>query len=105
MTRIKTVSRYAGYVASIGTAKVVGVLITSLTFPYLVRRLGVNTYGIWSYVLAVFSFLGIVANPGLTTFTSQAVASRRKAAFDLIPDVLTLRAIGTLVALIILRIV
>jgi O-antigen/teichoic acid export membrane protein len=80
-------------------------LIWSVTFPYLVRRLGINTYEIWSYVLAVFSFLGIVANPGLTTFTSQAVAARRKAAFDLLPDVLTLRAIGTVVALIILRIV
>ena len=79
--------RYGGFIFSVGGARITGLLITSLTFPYLVRRLGVEMYGLWSYVLAVCAFINIVANPGLGTYAAQQVASRREAAFDLIPDI------------------
>jgi O-antigen/teichoic acid export membrane protein len=55
-------------------------------------------YGLWSYVLAVCAFINIVANPGLGTYAAQQVASRREAAFDLIPDILSLRLVSSLVA-------
>ena len=72
MKRSSLLIRYGAFVFSIGEAtRIVGLLITSLTFPYLVRRLGVATYGRWSYVVAVCGFLGIIANPGLGTYATQ----------------------------------
>jgi PST family polysaccharide transporter len=94
--------RYGGFAFSVGGARVVGILITSLTFPYLVRHLGVEMYGLWSYVLAVCAFLGIIADPGLTTYAIQQVAARREDGFELIPDVLVLRVFSSLIALVIL---
>ena len=76
------------------TARVVGTLLTAATFPFLVRRLGVDTYGLWSYVVAVCGFTGLVANPGLTTYAAQQVAARREAAFETISDVLILRVLA-----------
>lgn len=83
--------RYGGFALSITTARVVGTILTAATFPFLVRRLGVDTYGLWSYVVAVCGFTGLVANPGLTTYAAQQVAARREAAFETISDVLVLR--------------
>jgi O-antigen/teichoic acid export membrane protein len=97
--------RYAGFVLSVSGARVAGILITSVTFPFLVRRLGVETYGIWSYVVALCAFLDVMANPGLTIHTAQQVAARRHAAAELIPDVLVLRGFGSLAAIAILLLV
>jgi polysaccharide transporter, PST family len=94
----KSLVRYGGFVASVTTARVVGTLLTAATFPFLVRRLGVDTYGLWSYVVAVCGFTGLVANPGLTTYAAQQVAARREAAFDTISDVLVLRVLAAGVA-------
>lgn len=90
--------RYGGFVASLTTARVVGTILTAATFPFLVRRLGVDTYGLWSYVVAVCGFTGLVANPGLTTYAAQQVAARREAAFETISDVLVLRVLAGAVA-------
>jgi len=72
----------------------VGTLLTAATFPFLVRRLGVDVYGLWSYVVAVCGFTGLLANPGLTTYAAQQVAARRQAAFDTVSDVLVLRILA-----------
>jgi PST family polysaccharide transporter len=80
------------------TARVVGTILTAATFPFLVRRLGVDIYGLWSYVVAVCGFTGLVANPGLTSYAAQQVAARREAAFETISDVLILRVLASGVA-------
>ena len=82
------------------TARVVGTLLTAATFPFLVRRLGVDVYGLWSYVVAVCGFTGLLANPGLTTYAAQQVAARREAAFETISDVLVLRVLAGGVAVV-----
>jgi O-antigen/teichoic acid export membrane protein len=94
--------RYGGYFVSVGTARVLGLLITSVTFPILVRRLGVETYGLWSYVVALCTFLDVIANPGLSTHITQQIAALRHAAADLVPDFLALRGLSSLVAIAIL---
>ncbi len=94
--------RYGGFVFSVGAARVLGLAITSVTFPILVRRLGVETYGLWSYVVALCAFLEVVANPGLTTHVTQHVAARRNAASELIPDFLALRGLSVIVAVVVL---
>lgn len=73
------------------TARVVGILITAITFPYLIRRLGVDIYGLWSYVVAVCAFSDTIANPGLSTYVAQQVAARRQSAFETVSDVLMIR--------------
>ena len=83
---------------SVTTARVVGTILTAATFPFLVRRLGVDMYGLWSYVVAVCGFTALLANPGLTTYAAQQVAARRKAAFETISDVLILRLLAAGVA-------
>ena len=97
--------RYSGFVFSVGGARVVGILITSLTFPYLVRHLGVEMYGLWSYVIAVSAFLNIIADPGLTTYAIQQVAAHRENGFELIPDVLMLRVFSSSIAAVILLVI
>jgi len=69
-------------------------VLTAATFPFLVRRLGVDIYGLWSYVVAVCGFTALVANPGLTSYAAQQVAARREAAFEIISDVLVLRVLA-----------
>jgi O-antigen/teichoic acid export membrane protein len=100
-----TLLRYGGFVFSVGAARVLGLVVTSVTFPILVRRLGVETYGLWSYVVALCSFLDVIANPGLTTHITQQVAARRHAAAELVPDFLALRALSVLVAFLALTVV
>src|SRR5579863_9525752 len=97
--------RYGGYTFSVGGARLIGLSITSLTFPYIVRHLGVETYGVWSYVVAIRTFLDIAADPGIANYATQQVAARRKEAFRIIPDVLLLRAICSLAALVIVLVV
>jgi O-antigen/teichoic acid export membrane protein len=90
--------RYGGFVASQTTARVVGTILTAATFPFLVRRLGVDVYGLWSYVVAVCAFTGLVANPGLTAYAAQQVAARRDEAFQTVSDVLVLRLVAGVIA-------
>jgi len=90
----KSLLRYGGFALSVTTARVVGTILTAATFPFLVRRLGVDIYGLWSYVVAVCGFTGLLANPGLTSYAAQQVAARRAAAFETVSDVLVLRLLA-----------
>jgi PST family polysaccharide transporter len=101
----KSLLRYGGFALSVTTARVVGTLITAATFPFLVRRLGVDVYGLWSYVIAVCAFTGLVANPGLTTYATQQVAARRQEAFETVSDVLVLRVLAGGVAVVAILVV
>jgi len=94
----KSLLRYGGFVLSVTTARIVGTILSAATFPFLVRRLGVDVYGLWSYVVAVCAFTGLLANPGLTTYAAQQVAARRAAAFETVSDVLVLRVLASGVA-------
>jgi O-antigen/teichoic acid export membrane protein len=101
----KSLLRYGGFVLSVGTARVVGTVLTAATFPFLVRRLGVDTYGLWSYVVAVCGFTALLANPGLTSYAAQQVAAQRQEAFETVSDVLILRFLAAGVAAIAVLIV
>jgi len=103
--RSSALVRYGGFFASVGTARVLGLLITSVTFPILVRRLGVETYGLWSYIVSVCAFFEVVANPGLTTYITQQVAARRHDASGIVPDFLVLRGLSSLLAIAVLLLV
>jgi O-antigen/teichoic acid export membrane protein len=105
LKRSSALVRYGGFFLSVGMARVAGLLITSITFPVLVRRLGVETYGLWSYVVALCAFLDVVANPGLATYTAQQVAARRHAAADLVVDYLALRVLSCIVATAVLMVI
>lgn len=96
----KSLIRYGGFALSVTAARVVGTILTAATFPFLVRRLGVDVYGLWSYVVAVCAFTGLLANPGLTTYAAQQVAARRQEAFETVSDVLILRVLASGVAVI-----
>jgi len=102
VTQANSFFRYGGYVFSASGARIVGLLITSLTFPYIVRHLGVEMYGLWSYVVAIRTFLDILADPGITTYATQQLAARRTAGLDLIADVLALRFLCSSIAAIVL---
>jgi polysaccharide transporter, PST family len=95
----KSLLRYGAFALSLTSARVVGTALAAVTFPFLVRRLGVDVYGLWSYVIAVCGFTGLLANPGLTTYSAQQVAARREAAFETVSDVLILRLLASLIAI------
>jgi O-antigen/teichoic acid export membrane protein len=101
----KSLLRYGGFALSVTTARVVGTILTAATFPFLVRRLGVDIYGLWSYVVAICGFTGLVSNPGLTTYAAQQVAARRQEAFQTVSDVLVLRVLASGVAVVAVLIV
>jgi O-antigen/teichoic acid export membrane protein len=101
----KSLLRYGGFALSVTTARVIGTILTAVTFPFLVRRLGVDVYGLWSYVVAVCGFTGLIANPGLTTYAAQQVAARRQAAFETVSDVLVLRVLAGGVAAVVVLVV
>jgi PST family polysaccharide transporter len=90
----KGIIRYSGFLFSATAARVAGILITSLTFPYLVRVLGVEKYGLWSYVAALGAVLDILADPGITTHITRQVAARRLEASELLADYFMLRLCG-----------
>jgi len=96
----KSLLRYGGFALSVTTARVVGTILTAATFPFLVRRLGVDVYGLWSYVVAICGFTGLLANPGLSAYAAQQVAARREAAYETISDVMVLRVLAGGVAVI-----
>lgn len=100
MSVSKSLLRYGGFAVSVTTARVVGTVLTAITFPFLVRRLGVDVYGLWSYVIAVCGFTGLLANPGLTSYAAQQVAARRAEAFETISDVLILRVLASGIAVV-----
>ena len=99
----RSLLRYGGFVASVGSARAIGILITSLTFPFIVRRLGVAMYGLWSYVIAVCGFIDTVANPGVFTYATQQIAARRLEAAQTLGDTLVIRllsgSVGSIVIL------
>jgi O-antigen/teichoic acid export membrane protein len=90
--------RYGSYIFSVAGARAAGICISFLTFPYLVRRLGVEAYGQWSYVVAICGFLNVIADPGFNVFLTQHVAARREAGFASISDVSFLRLLSSLIA-------
>lgn len=98
----RTVVRYGGFFLSVGTARVLGIGISAVTFPFLVRRLGVETYGLWSYVVALCAFVDVVANPGLVAYATQQVAAHRNNASTLVSDFLALRTLSALAATLLL---
>ena len=49
--------RYLRFFFSVGAARVAATLISAATLPFLVRAVGVEGFGRWSYVLAVVGFL------------------------------------------------
>jgi O-antigen/teichoic acid export membrane protein len=93
----KSLIRYGGFLFSATAARGAGILITSLTFPYLVRVLGVRAYGLWSYVVAVCAVLDLIADPGITTYITQQVAARRLQAAYLLGDYFALRVCGVVI--------
>ena len=101
----KSLVRYGGFVFSTGGSQLAGFFITSLTFPFLVRRLGVETYGLWSYVAEIYVFLDLLSNPGLTNYATQQVAGGRKEGAEIISDLLPLRLLCTTVAVIALFVI
>jgi len=105
MNRTNTLQRYISYVASVSGARVAGLLLISLTFPFLVRRLGVEMYGLWSYVVAVCTFLDVIADPGIMTHVTQQVAARREEGFQLFSDALFLRLLSSSVAMAVLLVI
>jgi O-antigen/teichoic acid export membrane protein len=87
------VLRYLKFFVSVGGARTAGILISAATFPFLVRMLGVEGFGRWSYVLAVVGFFDLVVNPGLVAHASREVAVHRLGANPLVSEVFTLRVL------------
>jgi PST family polysaccharide transporter len=95
--------KYGGFTGWVGGQRLAGALMTAITFPLIVRRLGVDMYGTWSYVIAVLSFLDLLSNPGLTSHAGQQVAARQTDASDVVSDSLVLRGfLGVLVVALVL---
>ncbi len=85
------VRRYAGFFASVGSARVAGTALAAATLLFLLRALGTETYGKWAFVLVAVGFVNLAANPGIATFAQQRVAARRERAAGLAADLFSLR--------------
>ena len=95
-----TVLRFVQYFVSVAGARFAATLLSAATFPFLVRVIGVEGFGRWSYVLAVVGFFDLVVNPGLVAYASREVAVLRVGANPLVSEVFALRvALGVVGAL------
>jgi O-antigen/teichoic acid export membrane protein len=86
------VLRYLKFFVSVGAARTAGLLISAATFPFLVRMLGVESFGRWSYVLAVVGFFDLAVNTGLIAHASREVAVQRLGANPFVSEVFTYSA-------------
>lgn len=86
-----TVLRHFQNFASVAGARFAAMLLSAATFPFLVRMIGVEGFGRWSYVLAVVGFFDLLVNPGIVAHASREVAVHRLAAKPLVSEVFTLR--------------
>ena len=77
--------RYGGFFCRWERRVSAGLLITSITFPVLVRRLGVETYSLWSYVggaVRLFSMWSPTPDSPPTPFSrSQPAGTLRPISF------------------------
>jgi polysaccharide transporter, PST family len=97
--------RYGGFIFSVGGSQLIGFLITSVTFPFLVRRLGIEMYGLWCYVAELYVFVDIIANPALTYYATQYVAAHRKDGIGIVADFLAVRVLCSLPAIAVLLLI
>ncbi len=85
--------RHATHFASVAGARTVTMLLSAVTFPFVVRMVGIEGFGRWSYVLAVVGFCELATNPGLVAFAAREVAARRLEANSVVADVFALRTV------------
>jgi polysaccharide transporter, PST family len=91
--RKQSVYRIAGFVFSIGGVRVGGILLSSLTFPYILRVLGVDGFGSWAYVLALVAFFELLSNPGISVYAQREFALLRGDAGTLIGQIFSIRLV------------
>lgn len=95
---IPPLRRYFEFLLSVGFTRIVGMLLGVVTLPFIIRKLGAEMFGVWSYVGAILAFTNIVANPGISTFIQQQVSARREEAGGLLAEAIALRFAAALLA-------
>lgn len=63
-----------GHFFSMSVVQALNVLMPLFTFPYLIRVMGLDTFGVFNYMLAVAGFLVVLVDYGLTLTGTRDVA-------------------------------
>ena len=66
-----------GHFFSMTIVQALNVLMPLFTFPYLIRVMGLDTFGVFNYMLAVAGFLVVLVDYGLTLTGTRDVAVRK----------------------------
>lgn len=66
-----------GHFFSMSAVQGLNVLMPLFTFPYLIRVMGLDTFGVFNYLLAVAGFLVVLVDYGLTLTGTRDVATQK----------------------------
>ena len=101
-TRHKTLLHNFGYLSSL---QVFGLLIPIATYPYLIRTLGSETYGLVLFAQAVIAFLTIIISFGFNVSATKEISINRHnkgKISEIVSAVIILKAILTVISFLIL---
>ena len=84
-------SKYLGFLSSISFARAISTVLSVITLPFLILKLGIEGFGQWSYILALMGFFNVIADPGIATFAEPKIAKKRNLFMDKFKYFLTLR--------------
>ncbi|MBJ64857.1 MAG: hypothetical protein CMB55_08710 [Euryarchaeota archaeon] len=66
-------------------------LLSIVTFPIFLKKIGVEQFGNWSFIIAISGLLAIFLNPGIDTIINREVAAFRVKAKNLVQTAIGLR--------------
>ena len=83
-------------------ADAVAKLLPLLTFPYITRVLGPETYGMYGFAMSIVGFVALFASPGFTTFGIRAAAQNPEQGKRLASEITGVRLLFGSIALLVL---
>jgi len=81
-----------------GATKILTAIIAAITLPFIIRNLGIEQFGSWSFVLVIIGLAELISNPGISTYAQRHIALERDSSSDFLKSAITLRLILSLVA-------
>lgn len=96
----KVLSNFIALSFGEASSKILGFLTT----VYLARRLGTDSFGEYAFVLAIYSYFALLANPGFETVGTREVAKGKYSVEILFGSIFVLRILFSIISFVLLLI-
>ena len=89
----------------LSSAEITSKILGFLTTAYLARRIGVDGFGDYGFVVAVYAYLALIANPGYDIVGTREIVHSEKEQFNVFNSLFLLKSGSTIVSFIILLLI